>query len=168
MIRFSKKGFSLLGVIFAIGIITIGLISILGLINYIILVGRLSQDRFVASNLAQEGIEIVRGIRDTNWISGGANWKNGLADGEYEVQYNETSLSALWVGSGRKLKIDTNGFYNYSSGIDSKFTRKVEIKWDEDSGATNDNIDVISTVTWDMPGFSGTSVIVQDRLYNWW
>lgn len=173
MRRINKKdGFTLLDVIFAIGIIIVGLIAVLGLLRYVILAGRYSTDKFIATNLAQEGIEIVRAVRDSNWLAH-QTWNQGLSSGDYQAQHDSVSLAAYSVLS-QPLKIDANGYYSYGAGQNSKFSRKIIIRQPPDQICpadavvpNNDNFCVIVQVSWQMLGLD-YSTLVQDRFYNWY
>lgn len=76
-----RNGQGLLELIVAIGIIIAGVVATLTLVISSIQAGRKSADKIIASNLAREGIEIVRNIRDSNWITTGSNWDDGLISG---------------------------------------------------------------------------------------
>ncbi|MFH0852049.1 MAG: hypothetical protein V1845_00360 [bacterium] len=151
-----KTGFSLLDVIFAVGITMVGLVAMLSLLRYVVVAGRLSNEKFMANHLAQEGIEMVRGMRDSNWVAG-RTWNYGLAGGTYLTQYNSASLFAY---ANLPLKIDSNGFYNYNTGTDTKFYRTIYIY------AGSDSIDVVSEVKW-TDTLGQFSAVVEDNLYNW-
>lgn len=71
------KGFTLIEVMAAIMIISIGLIGSLTVISYNLRNISSQEKNIVAAGLAAEGIELVRNIRDTNWLLGLA-WDNGL------------------------------------------------------------------------------------------
>ncbi|MCD6284113.1 prepilin-type N-terminal cleavage/methylation domain-containing protein [bacterium] len=73
----SGTGFTLLEVIIAIAVISIGLIGILYLVSFSISASSVAKNKLIAANLAQEGIELVRGIRDTNWVQG-EDWDTGI------------------------------------------------------------------------------------------
>ena len=73
----SDTGFTLLEVIIAIAVVFIGLIGVLYLVSFSISASSVAKNKLIAANLAQEGIELVRGIRDTNWAQG-ENWDNGI------------------------------------------------------------------------------------------
>ncbi len=186
IIKNKNSGFTLMGVIFAIGIILVGLVGILSLFRYVIVAGRISADRFIATNLASEGIEIVRAVRDDNWKKAELDldpiweascdpncWKYGLAPGEYyQADYNDPGLTT--VNPSTPLKIDTSGYYSYDNGQNSKYTRRIYI-YDEnspsvcpldDTAPTDQNICVLSAVTWQMLG-NTYSATVADRLYDW-
>ncbi len=66
----NEKGFSLLEVIFAMTIITSGIISILSLFNYNLKAEVINKNKLVATYLAQEAIEVVRQTRDNIWFNG--------------------------------------------------------------------------------------------------
>jgi hypothetical protein len=156
-------GFTLMGVIFAIGITVTALVGILGLLRYVIVAGRFSQDRFIAANLASEGIEIVRAIRDTNWkLIRPWNYSFPVpAEGarEFLVDYRQTALLA-WADEF--LRIDGGGYYGYDNGQATKFKRTITL--DPASAACNidECIGVFSRVTW-----GSSSMVLEDRLYNW-
>lgn len=83
------------------------------------------QERAQATNLASEGIEIVRQIRDTNLIDGSSatGWRSmvdtGSADFEYGVDYYVTFDSA--TGTYRLSTLE------YSTSIDNvSFLRKIK------------------------------------------
>jgi type II secretory pathway pseudopilin PulG len=126
---FSKSGgFTLLEVIVAISLITVGMIGISSLITQTISSARFSFQKLTAAYLAQEGIEIVRNIRDKNWLEG-ATWNQGLGDCgsavcEYEADYESPSLRTYLASD--YLNINTNGFYGYPSDS-SALPRKITI-----------------------------------------
>jgi len=159
-LKFSKRdkgtGFSLLDVIFAVGITMVGLVAMLSLLRYIVVAGRVSNEKFTANHLAQEGIEMVRGIRDSNWLAG-RTWSDGLAGGTYRAQYNSSPLLSY---ADVPLKTDSNGFYNYDTGTNTKFYRTIYIY------PAGDSIDVVSEVKW-TETMGQFVVLIEDNLYNW-
>ncbi len=66
----SPSGQGLLETIVAIGIILSGLIGVVGLTVSNLTVGTATQSRLQAANLAREGIEAARAIRDGAWLQG--------------------------------------------------------------------------------------------------
>ncbi len=159
----NKKGFSLMEVIIAIFVITIGITGAMSLITYSISNVAISKSKIIAVSLAQEGIEVVRNIRDTNWIED-VDWNDGLdpavdCPGGCRIQYS--SLSLMSLSSNPALKIDGNSFYQYDVGADTRFHRKIEI-----TNISANEIKVVSEVTWNERGRS-PEVIAETRLYNW-
>ena len=157
-----KKGFTLLEVIIAVFVTTIGLIGVVNVINQVIIRTEVLSKRLTAVYLAQEGIEIVRNIRDENWLNG-RNFDNGISESEYEADYTSTSLFLSPPGTGRFLYI-TDGFYTYETlgGEQTPYKRKIIIS-DLTSGPAG-KFTVTVTVSWD-DGLS--SVSVSEVLHNW-
>ncbi len=97
-----RRAQTLLELIIAIGVILVSTVSAATLIVTTIFAGRVSQTRVEAANLAREGIEIVRGVRDSNWMKRDQNipgpdgevtygWDTRLMDGDYRAKFNLTS-----------------------------------------------------------------------------
>lgn len=142
-----NKGQSLLELIVAIGIILACTIATLTLVITSIQAGRKGSDKIIATNLAREGIEIVRNIRDSNWISAASgigspipDWDYGLVNGTDPTAIpiiDDTNLSSLefapndfggLCGSADCTKIYTTGTNYYiqntnSSGTPTNFYR---------------------------------------------
>lgn len=157
-----RRGFTLMEVIIAVAIIAVGLVAIVALVNLSVSGIRINKSRIIASNLAQEGLEIVRNIRDNNWLSykrGLSNWKDGLAAGDYRAQYDS---EALLVFSSTPLKIDSNGFYQYGdSGTNTLFYRKITIQNIDDN-----QFKAVCEITWQENGRNNV-LSAETRFYNW-
>ncbi len=150
-----KSGFTLVEIIIAITIFSIGVLGTFSIFPKIILILGESKDKFIAFQLAQEGLEIVRNIRDNNFLSG-VNWRNNLSDGNFLVQYNKNYLLSF---SDTYLKLSSGNFYNYDNGTITKFKRKITITT---LSSTTINIKVIV----EYPG-KMSPVIVEENLYDW-
>ncbi len=155
--RQNVAGFTLLETIVAVGLIVTGLVSALALITNSLFYVSNIQDRLIAANLAAEGIEVVRNIRDNNWLQNLA-WNNGLADGDYQVAYDSMSLSSY---SASPFLLDSNGLYNYTSGAATSYVRKISI-----ANLSNYEIRIIAMVTWQRRGITYSSS-AEDHLFNW-
>ena len=151
-----KKGFTLLETIIAIGILVGSSLVVYGATARILANVSEQKTKFVAAYLAQEGIEVVRNMRDTNWINGAPAWNTGLEAGTYRGQYNSTSLLA---GGEVALKLDSNHFYNYEAGTATQFKRKITL-----SQPAEDIIKIVAEVNW--PGRT-SPVTAEEFLYNW-
>ena len=155
----NNKGFTLLETIVATGVIVGGIVPLLTLMNNSLVLSFSSQDRLIAANLAAEGIEVIRNIRDNNRLQS-LSWNSGLSDGDYNVSYN--SLSVIpYVDI--PLKIDSlSGIYDYSIGSDQTiFKRIISI-----TNLSAYEMRVISTVNWQRRNHS-YSITVEDHLFNW-
>ena len=65
-----RAGFSIAEVVVAVFVISTGLLAIISLIINSLNYSMLSRDQVIASQLAQEGIELVRNVRDNNIFNG--------------------------------------------------------------------------------------------------
>lgn len=164
-IKMKKKGFTLLEVIIAIFIITVGVVGTISLIVQTLSGTAIASQRLIAAYLAQEGIEIIRNIRDTNWLEGGDNpWNEGLtgcSNGCIADYKTPTQLDPpLPAYNGQYLNIDTNGFYSYFGGTPTKFQRKITIS------SETDVLTVKVSVIWREKGKTH-SISLEEKLYNW-
>ena len=163
-------------VIIAIAIIIIALVASVVLLSSSISGITTNKSRLIAVSLAQEGLEIVRNIRDNNWFDGntgpddgsGTDWRSGdpygLGEGNWRIQYYPGPEGRLLLpAADMALKIDSNGFYQYDIGTETPFYRNITIEY---TGDIN-QIRVICEVSWRERGRS-QSIQAETRLYNWY
>lgn len=165
------KGFTLIEVIVAIAVILTAIVGLVGLSSFSVSGLQTAKSKVIAVNLAQEGIEIIRNMRDGNWLTyrdqmeQGSEysylWLTDLNPGTYRVQYDSASLTAN--PDNPPLYKNSYGFYQYSptGGTLTPFRRAVTIEWISD-----DEIKITSQVSWSEKGKTST-VAVEDHLYNW-
>ncbi len=155
---YKRKAFSLLEILAAIFVLMVGLLSITNVVFSSILQHRLNRDQLVASYLAQEGIELIRNMRDTNWLNN-RPFDAGIPAGSWEIDYTSDSFSSF---KKRNLKLDSLGFYQYGVGSPTPFVRKIEIR-----KPSPVSLEVKVTVTWER--LSRTfSVEATETLYDWY
>ena len=139
-----NKGFTILEAIAAIFVMTVGVLGAYAVVQQIIVYNSISSSRLTAAYLAQEGIEIVRNIRDTNWLTVPlVVWDNGISSREEIV-----ALDGAASKFKRKITIfDETDLSSPSDGTPDMFKVKVEVLWTEKG---NDY-----------------TVAVEEHLYNW-
>ncbi|MCK5472059.1 hypothetical protein KAI54_02630 [Candidatus Gracilibacteria bacterium] len=64
----SRKGETLVEVSVALVLLVVGALSALRLLGLAGISNQITKERVIATNLAREGLEAVRNIRDTNWL----------------------------------------------------------------------------------------------------
>lgn len=161
-------GFTVLEVITAIFILTVGVGAALSLMNQTLATASVVKQTLIASYLTQEGIEIVRNIRDTTWLEKRNNlslvWDEYLQVGDWEVDYSSQTLTP-YVGDGRFLNIESVGFYGYGPAdpqAQTKFKRKITIEKPQ-----ADEIKVNIEVRWQERGKTH-SFTALEYITNWY
>ena len=156
-------GFTLLETIISVAILAAMVVGSLTLISKSMQSAFISQNRLIASYLAQEGIELVRNVRDSNWEDDdypvSVDWDDDLPDCENcEMDY---TTNVLADGGDPFLKLDSDNFYNYSLGADTIFRRRISLKTIFDRQKQ-----VIVEIIWQYQG-SDHNLAVTAFLYNW-
>ena len=135
------RGFTLIESLVAISILLVGVVSAFGLVTKSLATAPVIQDRLVASFLAQEGIENVRHIRDSNFFkilkTGSGNWLGGIQLNSTITEPPITLNHTIFV---REI------YVQYSSGSDHA---KVDCR-----------------ISWKTKGHQ-YSFTAEDHLYNW-
>jgi hypothetical protein len=164
----NSKSFTIIEASIAIFLITTGILAAFVLVQQTLSFYQVSSLKLIAAYLAQEGIEIVRNIRDSNWLKK-VDWDEGLNEGEWEADYSQISLNPY---EDRYLKID-EGFYKYSPSLSASktpFKRKIIISnkedLDEPPNGKVDKMTVKVEISWQERG-RPHQVSVQENLYNW-
>ncbi len=113
-----QAGQSMIEVIIAIAVIIAGTFGTISVIVTSVRAGRVASDRLTALNLAREGIEIVRNIRDSNWLAN-ESWDTGISGNAIESEYTAVpivrSLSAA-------IPVPITLLFNPSSWISTSFS----------------------------------------------
>ncbi len=127
-----EKGQSIIEVIASIGIFLIAVSVILGLTVSNMTGQKTNEFQVIANNLAKEGVEVVRNIRDSNWLSGN-NWDEGISDmilnenNEAIAIFNNGFLS-LSLPVDDSLYLSELGIYNHNQeGKLSPFSRRLTL-----------------------------------------
>ncbi len=188
-------GQGLIEVIVAIAIIASGLTAALSLTSTATRGSRVSTKQIVAANLAREGVEVVRNIRDSNWLQGN-NWLTGLVDGtDYNgvLRYNQSTdswsidFTSNAMGDNTELVRNSSGRYlsildepnGYKTGFhrfldmglicENPTNNNIVVRYTGQScpgGYDNIGLKVISQVDWLEDGQTKTFTI-EENLYNW-
>ena len=166
-----QKAFTLVEVLIAISILTIGILSGFILITKVLYNTAVIQDRLTASFLTQEGIELVRQVRDSNFLQimngESVEWKDGLADGSYTIESKAGSeqpitLTSVDTGEGSNFRYnDDTKIYNYTTGEPTTFNREIKI-----TTINDDEIRVESIMKWKTRTID-FNLTVEDHLFNW-
>jgi len=163
-----QKGFSIIEVVVAIGIVTVGLFSVMMLMNQNTQVQVVNKNNLIASMLAQEGLELVRNMRDMNWLDpADPGWDNNITlDGDYTIDNNGGSIE---IDSGpdaigaAQLYLDANGLYVHENigNTETLFYRLITV---DDTNPPY--LEISSHVRWSRMG-NNYDYIADTVLYDW-
>lgn len=151
--------------IVAMSVIIVGLLGAFTLSSISVGLNRVVSDRYVAVNLANEGIELVKNLIDKNITTGDhVDWNAGFpVDGDYEADYDD-NFSKSYNDIDFLCFDKNNGHYYYNSECtpsnSTTFKRKITIK-----SVSSDHVMVVSRVDWISRG-SNFDFEVQGDFYN--
>lgn len=165
-----RRGFSLIEVIVALFVVSVGLVGMISLVFYSTRGESVNRDRLIASQLAQEGVELTRNVREDNWLKG-QNWYKGLQDPscwgcpdhtiKFTIDYQDNQKMVSDIDEGT-LQVEEGKYYVHDdSHPDSKFKRMITIE-----SSSNASSSVSSKVQWEDRGETHTYV-ADTVLYNW-
>lgn len=152
------RGFTLIETIVAISLLTAGVVGSFSLMQKVTSFASISSSRFIASYLAQEGIEIVRNIRDTNYLKSQA-WDSGLGAGsDFRLDYRSQVFPDATCGTYLQ---NLGNFYICSTDSTSKFRRQITVE-----KPVSNKMVVSVAVSWSERGVP-YQVSAETELYNW-
>ena len=162
-----KPAFTLVEVITVLLVISLGMIGTLSLISQNIRSQSVNEKTMVAYQLAQEGVELVRNLRDTNWNYNN-DWRTGMeTDGIYVMDYEGLLPTKLTTQSQGDLFLDTNGMYRHNSLNTTKsgFNRVIDIEA-APAEEVQKYITVTVNVSWEDHG-KPYIYSLEAQLYDW-
>ncbi len=169
------KGFTLIETLVAITILTTAIAAALTAAGAGLQSSFYARDQITAYYLAEEAVEFIRNIRDTNFKKTNQNWTAGLEQCMDIVNYPGTpngTLCRIHTDSNEiDVASDVNGLvldfdptlgYTYSTSVPSKYTRKISIQ------TVNSN-EILITVTmqWRSGAIGGRTFVLREELFNW-
>jgi len=154
-----NRGYLLIESMIAITIVVVGLLGIFALLSRSLSLNRVVGDRFVATYLAAEGIEIAKNLVDNNVLAG-EPWNRGLDNGDYEVDYRSQGLES---NQSRFLKTDDNGNYGYGESRPTNIKRLIRMT----NASDGEELIIFSQVTWITRGGGRFEINLEDHLFNW-
>ncbi len=175
------KGFTLVETMIAITILATAIVGPFQVAQGVLASSYTARDQLIASSLAQEGIEYVRYLRDSNFLNtlhgGSTTWLAGLdgSSGSPNCYYQSSTKSCTIDPSTQTvaqctgltcaeapLYLNSANRYTQSAtgNTQTRFTRKVQLV-----SVNGHETQVIVTVSW--TGHGSYSVVLVDNLENW-
>ncbi|MFA6160370.1 MAG: hypothetical protein WC678_04785 [Parcubacteria group bacterium] len=157
---FSKNknysGFSFIEGILAIFLISTGMLAVVSLMSGSLKESMGSRDQVIGVLLSQEGIELVRNLRDNNWANDRDTFDissfppNNCSNCRIDI----TSTAVLGNGSFTLKSRASDNVYNHTSGADTKFQREIQVEYD---GVDKNTAKITSIVVWGSKSFADVS-----------
>jgi len=184
--RLQPRAFTLVETLVAVAILTIAMVGPYTVAKHSIDAADIARDELAASNLAQEGLEYVRSVRDGNYLYNISNpgsqrsWLYGLDStggsancfaGTCTVEPTQSVPTLALVACGgtcAPLYLTGSGQYTQvqSGNTPTYFTRSIQIAAVPAGAPNPTEITITSTVTWVNKGASHT-VQVSEDITDW-
>lgn len=181
--RTRKRGFTLIETLVAVMLLVAAVAGVLGVAARSLRLAAVAREQLIAFYLAQEPVEFVRFIRDSNRLRTPPRpWLNYLPEcisANGSVRCTIDALEERYPPLGPTINTcavvpcpvikvrTTSGLYGYKSGAqwkNSKFTRTTTITTPVGGNADEARVDV--TVSWQV-GLVQRSVVIREHLFNW-
>lgn len=159
------QGFTLVETLVAISILMVSIVGPYYSVYKAVQATYVSRDQLIATTLAQEGVEYVRNVRDTNYL-GSQPWMTGLSACQggktCMVDATENVAPTTCASACTPLYVSSSNLYTQQvTGTATRFTRSVQI-----ATVTSDEVVVTVTVSWVNLHVSHT-ITINEHLYNW-
>jgi len=170
------RGITLMETIFALAILVIGILSVLTMTTSSVVLSQASEQNLVVVNLAREGLELVRGVRDAaltnaDVLPAGKNSFFAMDDGCYTIDASQNNFKLTSVIAGCNSVINCNdcrlyrdqatGMYVHNdAGAATLFRRAIQIQ-NEGGG-----VKILSKVAWSERG-RNHEFTLEDYLTEW-
>lgn len=168
------------------GIITVGILGVFSLVAQNYQAQKINKNTLIASMLAQEGIELVRNVRDTNWTTGVVDWDDDIKgnsnddfiiDGvggvgiDGDVDDTNTSGNIIEEANAKLYRDSSTNFYTHtaSGNTATGFYRLITVFGNDASDPVDGIVDyykVTSRVQW-QEGNGLKDYVAVTYLYNW-
>lgn len=127
------KGFSIGETVLSAFVLTAGLLAVSALVSSSMRESLEGRDTIIATGLSQEGVELVRNVRDNGFASGTGFSSFSNSDRHCRIDYNDpvTSLDcqASQGGGSRYTLQYSGGFYSHNNTGTEKFSRYIYVNY---------------------------------------
>lgn len=162
----NQTGFTLIETLVSLFILSIAITGAFAVISYNVSSASFIKNGFVASGLAQEGLELARNLRDNDWFAnrpfgvlGGASPANGL----YCVQWDSSQLMGSCANINPLKQDPATGLYSHNgTGAPTIFSRTLTV-----TPVSAAELKVVVDVSWkERVGIK--HVYGEEHLFNWY
>ena len=172
-----SRGFTLIETLVAVLLLVSAIVGPLTLAAKGLSAALIARDQTVAFYLAQDGVEYVRYVRDSNKLATPANpWLTGLSDctgaGGCTIDPTAGTVAACTGTCGYLLKYDDGSghkYFTYNSSLGTqtpqRFLRTITLA-PPASGGTTEEVLTIS-VSWRAQSGATRTITVRENIFDW-
>lgn len=151
-----KKGFSINEVMISMFVMSVGIVTVIGLFSKGFINSAVDRDRIVAAGLAQEGVELVKNVRDNSFAKGDADgFIHFVVSGDYcRASYDSNTSVNMDCSSSSGDRPASNlarytlslsgSYYKHTNSASAKFSRYIDVDYNNGQKTA----DVVSFVYW--------------------
>lgn len=147
-----RKGFSLLEVLLSVFVMSVGLMTIVAVINGSLAFSYDTRDNIIATELAQEGVELVRNVRDNDFAAGNDGFTDFNGNEHCRIDWDD-AVTSLDCNGGRGAQ--SRYYLQYSGGIyahvnltEERYSRLIYIEYRNNGAPPVKRALVRSFVVW--------------------
>jgi len=154
-------------IIAVLAVVSVGLLGVLTLVIQNIQIQFINKNALIASQLAQEGLELVRAKRDTNWLLKNS-WNDSITPGNYIIDAMNTWQNGIVDINNPEAKLYIQGFGGIESfahtttSYPTNFRRLITIQ----DLVAGQSLKIISTAQYEQGG-NKYQYVAETDLYNW-
>ncbi len=176
----NNKGFGLLEVLISISVVIIGILPLINLFNSVLVREMETENKLKAIYFAQEGVEVVRQIRDTNWKNGdpwneepesedplsSSEWAITMDDcnaekfKDFKLEPSDADNIKIYYANGKAFAQGSSCGGRTASG----FTRTISVSEEEYDGTPNNEYMKVTSIV----KFKGTELYRLTSYLNKW
>lgn len=166
VIRKSARAFSTPEVLLSVFILATGLVTIVAVMSGSLGYSLRNQDAIVATELAQEGVELVRNVRDNDFVAGNNGFTHFSNQHNCRVSWDDDATADIDCAANGSRPSNTparyylqysGGLYKHTGGAQERFSRYIYIN--TTGSSDNERAEVRSFVYWGtfVPADDGSS-----------
>lgn len=160
----SVRGFTLIETFVAISVLMTAVAGPLTIASKGLSSATIAKDQITAFYLGQDAVEFIRHRKDTNALRGDP-WLSGLEaciGSSCTADSKEDSLTSCGGTCPRLRYNDQSGFFTYSLGVETNFTRDVLV-----TSVNGHEAAVEASVSWTTVGGFTRSFTVKEHIFDW-
>lgn len=163
--QFSRPAFSLIEIMAVLLIVALGMVGTANLAVQILQAQTVNRSSIIAYQLAQEGIELARQIRDTNWLND-QPWLTGFSSDTYCLDYRNEAPRSVGSSADCFLYLNADGWY-YAPATPAAEDRRTDFSRVVVVEAATSSASVKSIVSWH-DRERAINYEVETILYDWY